>query len=280
MKLYLSLDMEGMPGTFNWEHEKVDRASVKRYFRAHVEDVLSAVLAHPKAKDIQEIRIADSHSAGDNLDYEITLMDERISLISGAPRPLYMMPALEKDFDQVWLLGYHASTGALRANMDHSYSNSRIHKIKINEQPMSEALINAAYAGHLGVGVNLVSGDAALAAELNAKDALPWVNYICTKRALGKFAALSYSALTTRKNIEKAVDKALATSKEELPIFKFPKPIKLFIEFQSTAMADQACLMPYVKRLDGRSVEYIDEDYAVVFEAIMALVTLASTATL
>lgn len=280
MKLYLSLDMEGMPGTFNWEHEKTDRASVKRYYRAHVENVLKAVLAHPKAKEIQEIRIADSHSAGDNLDYEITLLDERISLISGAPRPLYMMPALEKDFDQVWLLGYHASTGAYRANMDHSYSNSRIHKIRINEQPMSEALINAAYAGHLGVGVNLVSGDSALAAELNARDALPWVNYVCTKRAMGKFSALSYSALAIQKSIEQAVDKALNKPKDQIPLYTFDKPIKLFIEFQSTAMADQACLMPYVKRLDGRCIEYVDDDYAVVFEAIMALVTLASTANL
>lgn len=45
-------------------------------------------------------------------------------------------------------------------------------------------------------------------------------------------------------------------------------------------MADQACLMPYVKRLDGRCVEYVDDDYTVIFEAIMALVTLASTANL
>lgn len=280
MKLYLSLDMEGMPGTFNWEHEKADRASVKRYYRAHVGNVLNAVLAHPLSTEIKEIRIADSHSAGDNLDYEITHLDERISLISGAPRPLYMMPALEPDFDQVWLLGYHASTGTLRANMDHSYSNSRIHKIRINGQPMSEALINAAYAGHLGVGVNLVSGDSALAAELTVKDAMPWINYICTKRAMGKFSALSYSALAIQKSIEQAVDRALNTPQEQIPLFTFPKPIRLFIEFQSTAMADQACLMPYVKRLDGRCVEYVDDDYTVIFEAIMALVTLASTANL
>lgn len=280
MKLYLSLDMEGMPGTFNWEHERTDRASVKRYYRAHVQEVLTAVLSHPKAKEIQEIRIADSHSAGDTLDYEITLMDERISLISGAPRPLYMMPALEKDFDQVWMLGYHASTGSRSANMDHSYSNSRIHKIRINGQPMSEALINAAYAGYLGIGVNLVSGDSALAAELSQRDALPWANYICTKRAIGKFSALSFSQLLIQKSIQAAVDISLNTKKQDIPLFRFDSPITLFIEFQSTAMADQACLMPYVKRLDGRCVEYTDNDYAVVFEAIMALVTLASTATL
>jgi D-aminopeptidase len=33
--------------------------------------------------------------------------------------------------------------------------------------------------------------------------------------------------------------------------------------------------MPHTKRLDGRTIEFIDDDYGVIFEAIMALVTLA-----
>jgi len=42
-------------------------------------------------------------------------------------------------------------------------------------------------------------------------------------------------------------------------------------------MADVACYMPYTKRIDGRTVEFTDDDYGIVFDAIMALVTLAST---
>lgn len=278
MKLYLSLDMEGMPGTFSWEHEKSDRAAVKRCFRAHVQTVLEAVLSHPVSPRLEEIRIADSHSAGDNLDYDITMMDKRISLISGSPRPLYMMPGLERGFDQVWLLGYHAGTGAMRGNMDHTYSNSRIHKIYLNGKPMNEALINAAYAGYMGVPVSLVSGDTTLQSELMAPDALPWVSYVPTKTAVAKFAARSFSALTVEESVREAVNEALSADKETYPLYRMDAPITLRIEFHSTAMTDQACLMPHVKRLDGRTVEYSDPDYAVVFEAIMALVTLASTA--
>ncbi|HNT52924.1 MAG TPA: M55 family metallopeptidase, partial [Candidatus Syntrophosphaera sp.] len=123
----------------------------------HVETVLKAALASPQASSIEEIVIADSHSAGDNLDYSITSLDKRISLISGSPRPCYMMPDFGGEFSQVWLLGYHSGTGALRGNMDHSYSNSRIHKIWINGQRMNEALINAAYAGYHKVPVGLVT---------------------------------------------------------------------------------------------------------------------------
>lgn len=278
MKIYLSIDMEGMPGTYNWDHERIDRSTVKRSMRQHVEKVLQCLLEHPEAKRIEQIVIADSHSAGDNLDHDITLLDERIALISGSPRPLYMMPEIDTSFDRVMLLGYHAGTGALRANMDHTYSNSRIHKISINGQRMNEALINAAYAGHLGVPVCLVSGDAALKSELMQPDAMPWVEFVSTKQAVAKFAAMNFSLLSINKAVENAVNAAMSTPREAIPLFRFTGPMTLKIEFHSTAMTDVACLMPAVIRIDGRNIEYKHNDYAVMFEAIMALVTLASTA--
>lgn len=273
MKIYISIDMEGMPGTFNWEQEKTDRAAVKRNMQSHVEDALAAILCSPEAKDIDEIVIADSHSAGDNLDYNITSLDKRISLISGGPRPAYMMPAFSNEYSQVYLLGYHAGTGALLGNMDHSYSNSRIQKIWINELRMNEALINAAYAGYHGMPVALVSGDKTLGEEL--KPQMPWLHYVCTKEAVAKFAAKNYSPLLIKPILQEAIHKSL--SKKDIPLYTFSSPITLKIEFHSTAMTDVACLMPHTKRLDGRTVEYSDSDYAVIFEAIMALVTLAST---
>ncbi len=274
MKIYISIDMEGMPGTFNWEHERSDRASVRACCMAHVTDCLDSILASEQAAQITAITIADSHSAGDNLYYGITALDERISLISGGPRPHYMMPAFDGSYDLVFLLGYHAGTGTLKANMDHTYSNSRIQKIWINDIRMNEAMINSAYAGYHGVPVALISGDKALEAEM--QEAMPWLQYVRTKEAVAKFAALNYSQAAVQKALHQAVTNALKAN--DLPLYSFPAPITLKIEFHSTAMADVACLMPYVKRLDGRSVEFTDSDYGTIFEAIMALVTLASTA--
>lgn len=274
MKIYISIDMEGMPGTFSWEHERVDRASVRACCMAHVTDCLTAILGSDQAQQITAITIADSHSAGDNLYYDITALDERISLISGGPRPNYMMPAFDKSYGLVFLLGYHAGTGSRQANMDHTYSNSRIQKIWINGIRMNEAMINSAYAGYHGVPVALISGDKALEEEMIP--VMPWLQFVRTKEAVAKFAALNYSQTAVRKTLGKAVTEALKA--KDLPLYSFAAPITLKIEFHSTAMTDVACLMPYVKRLDGRTVEFTDSDYGIIFEAIMALVTLASTA--
>ena len=45
MKIYISVDMEGIPGTFNWEHEKVDRISVRKYMQEHIMTALEAILS-------------------------------------------------------------------------------------------------------------------------------------------------------------------------------------------------------------------------------------------
>lgn len=280
MKIYISLDMEGIPGTFNWEQEKVNRAGVKALMFNHLQTIVEAIKDSRQNHQIDEIVIADSHSAGDNIDYEFTALDERISLISGGPRPYYMMPAFSEVYDQVFLVGYHAGTGALKGNMDHSYSNRRIHKISMNGRRMNEALLNAAYAGYYGVPVTLITGDKTLSAEILNENAMPWVNFVTTKEALSKFAAKNYSSLRVREKTAEAVQKALSKTKTDYPLYKFESPQTLQIEFISSSMADVACYMPKVKRLDGRTIEFIETDYAVMFEAIMALVTLASTADL
>lgn len=276
MKIYISVDMEGIPGTFNWEHEKVDRVSVRKYMQDHVACAIEAIRDSKENNLIDEIVIADSHSHGDNLYYEITDLDTRVSLISGDPRPCYMMPGFSSSYSMVFLLGYHAATGALHANMDHTYSNSRIQKIFINDQPMSECLINSAYAGHFGVPVTLVSGDLALSQDLTKQ--MPWLEYVCTKEGISKFAARNYSRPLIRQKLDLAVKNALAM--KDKPLYRFESPQTLRIEFHSTSMADMACLMPRVKRLDGKTIEYREDDYAVLFDAIMALITLAASTTI
>lgn len=278
MKIYISLDMEGIPGTYNWEQEANDRAAVKACMTAHLSDIVQTIKGTRQNTHIDEITIADSHSNGDNISYDFTAMDARINLISGNPRPYYMMPAFSGVYDQVFLVGYHAGTGALKGNMDHTYSNRRIHKIWLNGQRMNEALINAAYAGYHGVPVSLITGDKTLSEEILTEGAMPWVNFVKTKEAVAKFAAKNYSSIKVRERTIDCVQKALNKEKAEYPLFTFDSPVTLKIEFLSTSMADVACLMPNVQRLDGRTIEYIEKDYAVMFEAIMALVTLAYSA--
>ena len=276
MRIYISTDMEGMPGTWNWDQEKSDRSSIKKAFYDHTKDVLDAILESEENRIISEIVIADSHAMGDNLTYEITTLDKRINLVSGSPRPSYMMPALNKDFTAVIFLGYHAGSGAFKGNMDHTYSNSRVHKLWINEQPMNETLINAAYAGYMDIPVTLITGDQVLKQELQ-NTPLSEAEYVVTKESIAKFAAKNYSQLRVREETKEKVKIALKKGAERKSLYRFTSPITLKILFNSSSMADVASLIPYTTRLDGRTIAFTHNDYGVVFEAIMALTTIAYT---
>lgn len=143
---------------------------------------------------------------------------------------------------------------------------------------MNESFINAAYAGYLEIPVGLVVGDRALSEELFMEDAMPWVKFVETKEAIGKFSSKLRSIGSIKRDTIEAVKSVLDGSIEDIPLYKFEPPINLKIEFNATSMVDSAAIMPYVNRLDGRTLEFIDYDYKTVFNAIMALVGLASIA--
>lgn len=276
MKIYISLDMEGLAGTFDWSQEDKNKNAVKQCFYQQMEWVLEGIQKSKVNDDITEIVIADSHANGDNLDYSFTAIDDRISLISGTPRPEYMMPSLDDTYDMVFFVGYHAGIGTPYGAMDHTYSSGRVHNIWINDRKMNESLLNAAYAGYYDIPVALVIGDDALGKELSEKDAMPWIKYVSTKKALGRFSSKFKPINVTKEETIKAVQEVLNQDPTNIPVYKFDAPINLKIEFNNTAMADSASLMPYAKRLDGRTIEFTHDDYKVVFNAIIVLLALAS----
>ncbi|MGC9362572.1 MAG: M55 family metallopeptidase, partial [Candidatus Syntrophosphaera sp.] len=108
----------------------------------------------------------------------------------------------------------------------------------------------------------------------------PWVDFVPTKKAISKFSAKNYSPLLIDEMVQEAVENALQKDKEEVPLYAFEPPVALRIEFNSTSKADQASLVPYTKRLDGRTVEFSAEDYSIIMEAIIAMVDLASLTTM
>jgi D-amino peptidase len=276
MKIFISLDMEGIAGTFTWTQEENNRAEVRKCISQQIEWVIAGVKASKCNKSVDEILIADSHSSGDNLLYEITALDDRLHLISGYPRPKYMMAGLDDSFNVVFFVGYHGGIGTMHSVMDHSYA-SRFHRIWINDKIMNESLINAAYAGQLDIPVGLVIGDDSLKKQL-AENGLAHIEYVVTKNSLSRFAVKNRPVNLVKKDTADAVKKVLNSDVKKIPVYKFEPPIKLKIEFQTSSMADLAEMLPDIKRLDGFTIELVHNDYSEVFDAIDALATLVRTA--
>ena len=87
LKIYISVDMEGMAGITSPSQERDEVPSFRRALHNQVRWIIEGIHASSRNDEIGEITISDSHGSGTNLSYdELCQMDERISLVSGSPR--------------------------------------------------------------------------------------------------------------------------------------------------------------------------------------------------
>jgi len=275
--------MEGIAGTINWTQEDTfgTRQQVKKWIKRQVEWVIQGIHESEQNHLIDEIVIADSHNNGDSLEYDITELDDRLYLITGSPRPEYMMPMFDKRYDLAFFLGYHAGAGRKQSTMDHTFSNSAFHNVWINGKLVNETLLNAAYAGYHGVPIGLITGDLGLKNQLAENDDMNWVEFVVTKEAITRFAAKHYPINTVKNNTIGAVKNVLKKDMNTLPVFKFESdydnPIQLTIEFNKTQMADIAQFIPETTRIDARTILYKNHSFKSIFNTVAIFSKLTRT---
>jgi D-amino peptidase len=146
--------------------------------------------------------------------------------------------------------------------------------VVINGKPLGETGINAAVAGYFKVPVALVTGDRTVTQE--AHSVLGKVETVEVKEGIGRYAARCVSPSTARTLIRDGASKALKNLKQFKP-FRLNPPIKLEVAFINTGMTEMAELIPEVKRIDGRTVSFVSDDYLEAFKVLRAMITLAGT---
>ncbi|AIF70008.1 peptide transporter [Palaeococcus pacificus DY20341] len=271
MKAFISVDLEGMPFVVSREHLFV-KGALYNEARKIATKITLAVVEELYENGFDEILIADSHGPMVNL-----LVDELppyVELIRGFPRPVSMVAGVE-EADAVLFLGYHSKAGTPSSTFDHTYSGATVDSLKINSVPVSEFLLNSYVAGHYNVPVILVAGDAKLI-EDDVKKFAPWVEGIPLKRAFSRYSARSPSLAKLENELKDGVKRAVEKLKagEARPL-KTSSPVKVELRFLGSEMAETAELLPSVKRIDGKTVEFEARDVVEAYK-VFELLVLAS----
>lgn len=276
MKLYISVDMEGLAGIANWKDETEDRERFRNAMNEQVEWVLEGISKSKHNKEITHIYIADSHGGGQNLSYDrLNDKDERVWLVSGSPRPQYMMPAMDDSFDMVFLVGYHAGAGEAASSMDHTYSGASVQNIYINGQLMNEGTINSAYAGIVHkVPVGLIIGDSGLERQMKGEGMMPWPEFVCTKQSLSRFSAVYKPKKLLKEETIAAVKKALDEN-ERPQLYTLQAPYHCRMDLTNAAKCDQVQQMPGIHRTAGRTVEFESTSFTEIYDAIHGIATMS-----
>jgi D-amino peptidase len=246
MKIYILADMEGISGILF--QEQVQSVSPK-YAAAcdlMMQDMNTAIEAAFEG-GATEVVACDTHGGGGQI--RIEKMDARARYET--PSAGEMMPALDESFDGLVLLGHHARAGTRNGFLDHTMDSTRWFEYRINEQPVGEIGIEAAYAGHFNVPVIAVSGDAAAAAE--ATELLGEVRCAVVKWGLGRNRARCLSIPQAHEHIRQAVGAAVR-SIESFKAWQPALPATLELKLYRSDMADELASQVGVERLDARTL--------------------------
>jgi D-amino peptidase len=266
MKVFISVDMEGVSGIVDWAQciaERDDYALGRELLVGEV----NAAIEGAVAAGATEILVNDAHSVMRNL--PPGSLGGRAAYLSGRFKPLYMMQGLDSSFDAIVFLGYHAAM-ATPGVLSHTYNPRAIADVSLNGVTTGEAGLNALVAQHFGVPIAVITGDQYVGPE--AQPFCPGVTSIQVKESVSRFAALNQHPVTARELIRDGVQAALTAGDRAAPNIEMPATVR--IRFSSPDMAEQATWVRGTSRLDTVTVELTDADPLALFQSFIALVYL------
>ncbi|PLR95199.1 M55 family metallopeptidase [Bacillus sp. T33-2] len=268
MKLYISVDMEGITGLV--DHTQVD-SSKHNYEtgRTIMTAETNYVIESAFGNGCTEVIVNDSHSKMNNLIIEF--LHPETQLITGDVKPLSMVQGLDDTFAGAVFVGYHA-----RASMKGVMSHSMIFGVRhmyINDVAVGELGFNAYVAGHYGVPVIMVAGDDQAAYE--AEELIPNVTTAVVKKSISRSAALSLTPDKAGKLLSEKTANAIENRHLVKPLVPPEKPL-LRIEFANYGQAEWANLMPGTEIEEGTTiVRFQAKDILEAYQAMLVMTELA-----
>ncbi|MEW2403037.1 M55 family metallopeptidase [Streptomyces sp. NPDC046862] len=247
MRIYISVDMEGVTGLVDADDVQPGGRDYERGRLMMAEDV-NAAIRGAVAAGATDITVNDAHGPMRNLLPET--LHPAARLIRGRPKPMGMLEGVTPEHDAAICVGYHSRAGALGV-LSHSFMGHEIEDMWLDGRPVGEIGLAHATAAAVGVPVTVLTGDDCACAEMTEWDAS--VTTVAVKYARDRFAADLRPAEETRAAIEKAVAASLSTPPKAPVVTAAPSTLR--VRWQSASVASMLLGIPGVTQADTRTVQ-------------------------
>lgn len=281
MRIYVSVDMEGIGGISH--PDPTDPRDV-RYPTAVALMIgeTNAAIEGAIAGGATDILVNDSHWNMHNLlpaelnpAARLLQGQKAWSMVAGAQPD----PAGRPSFDLALFVGYHARAGHPTGTIAHTYSGAPV-ETRLDGRPTGEYGINAMVLGGWGIPVGMVTGDDALASEVEAW--LPWAERVVVKAADSTTSATSVHPSVARDRIragaERAVARLVTGVGDPLRALEVRRPIVIEVDYATGSVADHAAIVPGAERVGDRGVRLSAGDPVTAYRGFLASVRLAGAA--
>lgn len=251
LKVFISVDMEGIAGVVTGEQLGPGGFEYERFRRFMTDEALAAIRGAREA-GATEIVVADAHGNGQNL--LIDAFPDDVTIIRSWPRPLGMMQGIDSTFAAAVFIGYHASTANLAGVRAHTQSSANFTGMQLNGREVPEGGINAAIAGHFGVPVVAISGDDAAVEEVRRFTGP--VPAAVVKRAISFHSAATMTPKAAQERIQQAV-KAGVQQRASFTPFALRGDVTLDLTLKHYRAAEMLAYLPMVQRPTSHSIRYV-----------------------
>jgi len=265
MKAFIAVDLEGVAGYVRWD--PADRQREREFVTADV----NAAIAGAFDGGATEVLVTEAHGNMRNIVPE--KFDPRATFLSGEPKPQDHMAGIDGSFQAAMLVGYHSKAGTRNGVMAHTY-RGYIYSLSFNGTEVGEIGTDAAIAGHFGVPIILVTGDAAACHE--ARSLLGDIEVVAVKEGISRYAAKCKSLEESHRLIREGAKRAMGRILGGIP-FTFNALVEAQVTFIDPTYADAVCYLPFVSRVDGRTIRFVEGDFLKAFEVMIAVFRLAGS---
>ena len=264
MRVFLSVDIEGVAGISHWD--EADK-SHPDYARLQQQMIAEAAAACRGALDAgaTAITVKDAHGSGRNL--APASLPRPAELISGwSGHPFSMVQGLDESYDAAAFIGYHAKAGDGGNPLSHTLSG-RVHTMSINGQLVSEFHLHAFAAALVGVPVVFVSGDQTLCDDIASSH--PATATFATKSGEGPSQHSVHPDLAVE-SIQSGMQTAL--ERDNAPaVIDLPDRFEFELQYKHHPLAYEKSFYPGVTLVNPHTVRLETTDYFEILRAIQFL---------
>jgi D-amino peptidase len=274
MRVYISVDMEGVSGVTRWSDVVATGQDYQRA-RAWMTADVNAAVAGARRAGATDVVVEENHGVEMLCNLLLDEIDPDVEVVRGQPRGgATTAAALDESCDALMLVGHHAKVGDYPGVCAHTISYGDYKDVRLHGRSVSEGEIFATIAAQHGVPTVLVTGDDVVGAEM--QKVCPGIETATVKRALSREAAAIVPPARAQRIIEAAAERAvqrLRAGEITAPDFTSPFPfeIELRAPLSDDAKATLAQRFPEFRVVDDHTVAFEHAEMSVAYR--MAAIT-------
>jgi D-amino peptidase len=192
-------------------------------------------------------------------------LPQEVRFIRGwSGHPFLTLQELDKTFQAVGLIGYHSRAGAGTSPLAHSFTGKITH-LRINDQDVSEFLMDAYTAAYVGVPVIFLSGDQGICDEATAVNA--HITTVAVKQGVGNSTINIHPDLAVA-TIREKMAQAMRGDAFQHPV-SLPAYFKVEVRYRTAYNAYHDAFYPGAQQVDAHTVRFDTGDYFEVLRFLM-----------